>query len=109
LEEQTETHIFRIAQEALTNIARHAHASHVRVTFAREQEGARLEISDNGVGLPPARVTSHTSFGITGMKARARSLRGEMNIQSVPGSGTTIEVTFPLQSSTHEENSHFVG
>jgi signal transduction histidine kinase len=109
LEEQTETHIFRIAQEALTNIARHANASYVRVTFARDANGARLEISDNGVGLPPVKLASHSSFGLTGMKARARSLQGEMHIESGRGRGTTIVVTFPLQESTHEKNSHFVG
>jgi signal transduction histidine kinase len=109
LEEQTETHIFRIAQEALTNIARHANASYVRVTFAQDENGARLEISDNGVGLPPVKLAGHASFGLTGMKARARSLQGEMHIESVQGRGTTIVVTFPLQESTHEKNSHLVG
>jgi signal transduction histidine kinase len=108
LEEQTETHIFRIAQEALTNIARHANASHVRVIFARDDNGARLEISDNGVGLPSAKLANHSSFGLTGMKARARSLRGEMHIESVQGRGTTIVVTFPLQESINEKHPHFV-
>jgi two-component system sensor histidine kinase UhpB len=95
LEEQTETHVFRIAQEALTNIARHADASFVRVTLRRDANLVSLEVSDNGVGLPSPKEKLRSSFGLTGMKARARSLHGEMHITSSPGKGTTLLVTFP--------------
>jgi signal transduction histidine kinase len=98
LDEQTETHIFRIAQEALTNVARHARASSVFVTFSKERDLARLRISDNGIGLAPRSDVSPPSFGLTGMKARARSLQGEMDIRSGPGQGTAIEVAFPVRA-----------
>ncbi len=97
LDEQTETHIFRIAQEALTNVARHARASSVFVTFSKDRDLARLEIADNGIGLSPQSDISPPSFGLTGMKARARSLQGAMEIRSRPGQGTAIEVAFPLR------------
>jgi signal transduction histidine kinase len=97
LEEQTETHVFRIAQEALTNVARHANASIVRVTLRKETNLVSLEVADNGIGLPARKEIPHTSFGLTGMKARARSLRGVMRIASTPGHGTTLFVTFPLR------------
>ncbi len=100
LEEQTETHVFRIAQEALTNIARHAGASFVRVTLRRETGRVSLEVSDNGVGIPSPKEMLRSSFGLTGMKARARSLQGEMQITSAPGRGTTILVTFPLRDTS---------
>ena len=107
LDENMETHLFRLAQEALTNIARHAEASYVSVTLAHDPAGARLEIRDNGIGLPGDSVHSAGSFGLTGMKARARSLNGEMRIRSEPGRGTLIEVTFPLEERMNEKaNSH---
>jgi signal transduction histidine kinase len=98
LDEQAETHVFRIAQEALTNVARHAEASAVEVVFSRQFGVVRLRVSDNGVGLKPRARTMVPSFGLTGMKARARSLEGEMQIQSTPGGGVAIEVTFPAKA-----------
>lgn len=69
----------------------------------------RLKISDNGVGLARARESSGTRFGLTGMRARARTLQGEMDIRSEPGQGTAIEVSFPRLEVPHEEkNSHLV-
>jgi signal transduction histidine kinase len=109
LEEQAETHIFRIAQEALTNIARHAEASRVRVVLSREGRLARLTISDNGKGMGQRPPDGSVSFGLTGMKARARSLQGEIKIESVPGIGTHIEICFPFRTVSHEEvHSHLV-
>jgi signal transduction histidine kinase len=69
-----------------------------------------LEISDNGIGMTRPDEVRVTSLGLTGMKARARSLQGEMRIRTAPGHGTTIEVTFPLQEAAYEEaNSNLVG
>ncbi len=109
LKEHTETQLFRVAQEALTNVARHARASWVRMTFARETDGLRLEISDNGIGLPAGKRDRNT-LGLTGMKARVRSIQGEMQIRSSPGRGTLIEVILPLEHNRYEEtDSHSAG
>jgi signal transduction histidine kinase len=97
LEEQEETHVFRIAQEALTNVARHAKATAVDVFFSKRYGIVRLKISDNGVGLKSRSSGALPSFGLTGMKARARSLEGEMHIESSPGQGVAIEVVFPAK------------
>jgi signal transduction histidine kinase len=108
LRPQAETHVFRIAQEALTNVARHAQATAVRVALRREANLLYLEISDNGIGLPLMDSIPKSSFGLTGMKARTRSLRGEMKINSVPGRGTTVRVDFPLVGKADEEDSGFI-
>jgi signal transduction histidine kinase len=110
LEEQAETHLFRIAQEALTNIARHAQASSATVHLSREENTLRLSISDNGVGLSAAQDIGMPTFGLTGMKARARSLSGKMKIRSAVGRGTAIDVSFPLTAPAHDEtHSNLVG
>jgi signal transduction histidine kinase len=109
LDEQKETQLFRIAQEALTNIARHAEASRVEVSLTHDGSVVRLKISDNGVGLTHGRESSGTRFGLTGMRARARALQGEMDIQSAPGQGTVIEVSFSQRDMVHEEtNPHLI-
>lgn len=110
LDAQTETHVFRIAQEALTNIARHARASKVTMSLSREDASTiRLFIRDNGVGIGAAPKTTGR-FGVTGMRARARSLEGAMRVHSEPGRGTEIEVVFPWKAIVdEEENAHLVG
>lgn len=94
LDSQSETHVFRIAQEALTNIARHAKSTRVIVRLKRESEVGILRVSDDGVGFSPHTLTHQ--FGLTGMQARARSLRGNLQITSIPGQGTDLVLTFPL-------------
>lgn len=110
LDVQAETHLFRIAQEALTNVARHANASKVIVTLTRDEQTGRLKIADNGVGLSEHLDRSRIHFGLTGMKARARSLHGNMTITSNPQKGTEIEISFPWREGIHEDaNPHFTG
>jgi two-component system NarL family sensor kinase len=94
LDDQAETHVFRIAQEALTNVSRHAKASVVDVLFSKQYGLVRLKISDNGVGMQPRPVGCLPPLGLTGMKARARSLDGKINIHSVPAQGVAVELTF---------------
>lgn len=110
LDPQTETHVFRIAQEALTNIAKHARASRVEMSLARQDANViRLSIRDNGVGIGAA-PTAAGRFGVTGMRARARSLEGAMRVHSEAGRGTEIEVIFPWKAIVdEEENAHLVG
>jgi signal transduction histidine kinase len=92
LPDETETHLFRIVQEALTNIARHSGATRATIRLRAEGDRIKLTIADNGKGLGPARPDS---MGLSGMRARARSAGGELAIRSEPGSGVTIEVSAP--------------
>jgi signal transduction histidine kinase len=103
LDPQTETHVFRIAQEALTNVARHSSASKVSLTLLGIENELRLRISDNGLGLPNGSQPAAPHFGLTGMKARARSLEGELTLRSFAGRGTEIDVIFPRKEHEYEE------
>jgi signal transduction histidine kinase len=95
LADETETHLFRIVQEALTNVARHANASRVTIFLRAENGNIRLTLSDNGRGLPPV-APEYTGMGLTGMRARARSAGGDCTISSTAGGGMTIDVTAPM-------------
>ncbi len=97
LRSETETHLFRIAQEALTNIARHAQATKVVIQLEAEAAIVRLSVSDNGCGLPPDRQESPASLGLIGMRARARECGGTLNLQSVQPQGLRIVVEVPLR------------
>jgi two-component system sensor histidine kinase UhpB len=88
------TTLFRITQECLTNIARHAHARHACITLEREQQHICLQVRDDGCGFDPS--TSHAGLGIPGMRERATLLGGTITIRSAPGQGTTVEVILPL-------------
>jgi signal transduction histidine kinase len=100
LPDDTETHLFRIAQEALTNIARHAAAKHVTITLGPDGESIRLAIQDDGRGLPDSPST-HRGLGLIGIRARARSAGGDASIHSVAGQGVLIEVQVPIRHETH--------
>jgi signal transduction histidine kinase len=100
--DETETHLFRIAQEALTNVARHSGATRVDIHLNRQNGKVRLEIRDNGRGVSSAPVKPSSEpqprgLGIVGMRARARSAGGELKIGSAPGEGTVIEASFPYR------------
>lgn len=103
LDAQSETHVFRIAQEALTNIAKHAGASRVDVSLRRDGNHIRFLVRDNGKGMSPDPAPTRPQFGITGMKARARSLDGVMRVHSTPGKGTELELVFPRKAIRDEE------
>lgn len=110
LSEETETHLFRITQEALTNVVRHAGASSVSVELRAVADRVYLTIKDNGKGLPPPDQVRKGTVGLTGMRARARTCRGEMKIVSGPGQGVTIKVWVPLELRKDEEKDpHLVG
>lgn len=98
---EAETHLFRIAQEALTNIARHAAATEVEIRISQNERGALLAIADNGKGLPPAARRSG-GLGLTGMRARARHLGGELRLDTGPGRGLRIEAHVPVAAAPVE-------
>jgi len=88
--------LFRIAQEALTNVIRHAEAKRVTIDLARSREEITLRIADDGVGIAEAESRSRLSHGISGMRHRARALGGTFAVGGQPGAGTVVEVTVPL-------------
>ncbi len=90
------TNLFRIFQEALTNITRHAKAKIVKVSLIKKNEELVLSVADNGVGFPEEKIYNPKSFGLMGIRERVRFLGGKVKIVSVPCKGTTINVTVPL-------------
>jgi signal transduction histidine kinase len=110
LEDQTETHLFRIAQEALTNIARHAGAAHVEMKLTSGAGAVVLSVRDDGRGLANPRAALDAplgrGLGLVGMRARAAAMGGELDVRSRPGEGVVIEVRVPLRDETH---SHIAG
>ena len=94
------TALFRILQESLTNIARHAAATRVDVQLYEEAGGAVLTIADNGCGISPRQLADPKSIGIAGIRERVQALGGAVSISGTPGAGTTIEVRIPGSSET---------
>jgi signal transduction histidine kinase len=91
-----ETAIYRVVQEALHNVAKHAQASNVSIDLTRDGALVRLAIEDDGVGISPNRKHARQTFGVAGMRERISTIGGKMSITSSPGQGTCIEVIAPL-------------
>jgi two-component system, NarL family, sensor histidine kinase UhpB len=85
--------VYRVAQEALSNAARHADAAHVAVTLRRDTAGVELTVADDGRGF--AFAESERGLGIGGMRERALLVEGELTIESRPDAGTTVRLTIP--------------
>lgn len=93
------TAIFRIFEEALANVARHARfATRVRVKLAAEDECLRLVVADDGRGITPEEASDPGAMGILGMRERALEFDGEVHLAGIPGKGTTVTVTLSLPS-----------
>jgi len=86
------TTVFRVLQESLTNIAKHAKATQVEVTLQCEGDDVVIEVIDNGAGFSPAAPRKAGSFGLMGMRERAALLGGDVTIDSGPGEGTRVEL-----------------
>jgi PAS domain S-box-containing protein len=93
------TAVFRIVQESLANIGKHAHASRVKVEIERDGEELRLGIRDDGVGFSTQDPRKPDSFGLLGLRERASLLGGVASVASSPGQGTHVEVRLPLTPS----------
>ena len=89
------TAIFRIVQEALTNVMRHAAASQVKVSLERKNRALVVEVRDNGIGIAEGRITGFKSLGLIGIRERVRLLGGKAVISGKPGEGTSVIVTLP--------------
>ena len=92
------TTMFRIFQETLTNIIRHARATKVEVRLEEENGSIVLEVTDNGRGITDPEISDPKSFGLIGMRERVEFLDGEVTIVGSPGKGTRIRVTLPLKT-----------
>jgi len=96
------TCVYRIAQESLNNVARHARASEVEVELICDEGRVTLSIRDNGVGFDPLQVSQMRGrLGVLSMKERVRLVRGTLDVTTAPGRGTHIEVDVPLAGNAH--------
>jgi signal transduction histidine kinase len=93
-----ETALYRIVQESLTNVARHAQATRVDVLVARRDDQVVTIVEDNGSGFDSESAMQTSRMGLLGMRERAEMLNGRLVIESVPGSGTTVLVEVPYQT-----------
>jgi PAS domain S-box-containing protein len=96
LDADISTAVFRIFQESLTNVARHAHATRVEARLERQNNRITFQVSDNGEGFDPEKAKANKSLGLVGMQERAFLLNGDLKIAGVPGAGTTMTLTIPL-------------
>jgi PAS domain S-box-containing protein len=97
MDDDRTTAVFRILQESLTNIARHAQAGNVTVTLARDNDELCMRVQDDGVGFDAALVRAKKTFGLMGMRERAMVLGGISTIDSRPDGGTTLTVRIPME------------
>ncbi|MDN4057308.1 histidine kinase [Massilia sp. YIM B02769] len=96
--------LFRIFQEALTNVAKHAGATRVTVTLRRQRQHLTLAIADNGRGMLPADRLKPHSFGLRGMSERARALGGTLALSAAPGGGTMVTIKIRLAPAASKDN-----
>ena len=89
--------LFHIAQEALANIAKHAHARQVSVRLSRDKAHVTLAVRDEGRGFDPARVAAYEGHGLRNMDARARALGGKLLVESALGKGTIVKAIVPME------------
>jgi signal transduction histidine kinase len=92
--------LFRVAQEALRNVERHARATSVDVSVKAKDGGIALAVRDNGAGFDASRRTKQASLGLASMRERVRTLGGRLHIEGGPGHGTSLSAWVPLQGAT---------
>ncbi len=102
LSPEQSTALFRILQEILTNVARHAHATNVDIRLEQFGEHVSLQVGDNGRGISSVEQSGPKSFGLLGMRLRAQQQGGSFDIRSTSGTGTTVTVSIPLYRTTDD-------
>ena len=95
LQPELSTDLFRIFQEALTNVSRHSEATHVMIDFIENKSGYELSVRDNGVGISCSRIDHTSSLGLLGIRERALIWKGHVEINGVVGEGTNLTVQIP--------------
>lgn len=111
LDDHRATALFRILQESLTNVARHAQASLVQIKLHRNGAKFCMKIADNGVGLFPGCRRKPNSFGLLGIGERITALAGEFTVDSIPGNGTVLEISIPVEEAVSDaaaSSTHYV-
>jgi signal transduction histidine kinase len=88
--------VYRIIQECLTNVVRHAAATRAQISVRREGEGVQVAVRDNGKGIPERSQSESARFGLMGMRERVQALNGSFDIESKPGEGVCVRATLPL-------------
>ncbi|MBW2057104.1 MAG: HAMP domain-containing protein [Deltaproteobacteria bacterium] len=107
LNREQSTAVFRVFQESLTNVFRHARATEVEVTLRQEDNRLILDVKDNGKGITEEEVTAPGSFGFIGMRERVHPWGGKVKITGARGEGTRVTVTMPFDEETdHHDTSH---
>jgi PAS domain S-box-containing protein len=104
LDDTFATSLFRMTQEALNNVAKHAQATAVAIHIETDAEGLVLTVRDNGKGMPTDGSRKPKSFGLIGMRERAYILGGNLAVVSQPGAGTTVRISLPLSSGSHRHH-----
>jgi len=95
LHPEVEATMLRIAQEALSNVGKHAAATRVAVTLTYDDEEVILDVRDDGVGFDPSHAAQPTSFGLRGMRQRVDRLAGALEVEAAPGAGTAVSARLP--------------
>jgi len=96
LDQDRSTAIFRIFQETLTNVARHANATMIKVSLKEAEGKLVLKVRDNGIGITQEQISAPKSFGLIGMQERAHFWGGNVKISGIRNKGTTVTVSIPL-------------
>ena len=99
---QQSTVLFRILQEVLTNVARHAHATEVQIRLEESSDHVIMQVADNGKGITPDEESGPNVFGLLGMRLRAQQEGGSFGIQGIAGIGTTVTVKIPLSQTSDD-------
>jgi len=98
--------LFRVVQEALTNVARHAEATQVKVELTVTPNTVKLFITDDGKGFDMAAIQTKTTMGLQGMQERLVGLGGTLSVETVPGAGTQLIALLPRSDSTKDGESN---
>src|SRR5262249_10811225 len=99
---EVEETLYRIAQEALHNVVKHARATEARIVLMSDERGVRLSVIDNGTGFDQGQVPSG-HLGLEGMRSRAERLGGTFSVASAPGQGTEVSVRVPADPSVRAQ------
>jgi PAS domain S-box-containing protein len=95
--------VYRLIQECLTNVLRHAEATRIEIEVRREGERLRVSVADNGKGLGERNQSDSERFGLMGMRERVQALRGDFELQSQPGSGLTVIAAIPVHENRPDQ------
>ena len=96
LDPELSTAIFRIFQETLTNIMRHADATEINMSLEQKDDEVTLTVTDNGKGITREKISDSKAFGLLGMRERTRYFSGDIEITGIRGKGTTVKVRIPV-------------